>query len=176
MRWSIVLVAALFACNTWGADIEDQVKETLQNLSEYTAFDYLEFNAFQDLRTNVHGTEVTLTGQVVNPALKDEAAKAVLGIDGVTAVLNEIEILPSSASDNAIRTAEYRAIFGDPGLRRYGNPLKPTIHIIVKNGEVRLEGLVAGEGDRETATASAESVPGVTRIDNNLLVEQGLSE
>lgn len=171
---SILLAASVlgFCCATpgraQGPDIREEVQNKLLQLSEYTAFDHL--------GDTVNGSEVTLTGQVVNPAVKDEATKAVQGIDGVTAVLNEIEVLPSSPSDNAIRAAEYRSIYSDPALQRYGNPLDPTIRIIVKNGEVSLEGVVAGQGDKETTTACAESVPGIVRVNNNLMIEQGVSE
>lgn len=166
-----MLVAASFLglCQILSAgDIQAEVQQRLLNLSRYTVFDYL-----GDL---VNGPEVTLVGQVVDPALKDNATKAVQAIPGVTAVLNEIEVLPRSASDDAIRAAEYRVIYSDPELRRYGNPVYPSIRIIVKDGEVSLEGIVASELDRETAYLCANSVAGITKVNQDLLIEQGVSE
>jgi transposase len=51
--------------------------------------------------------------------------------------------------DDRIRMAEYGAIYGDPVLStKYGYRALPSIHIIVKNGNVTLRGVVAGEADK----------------------------
>ena len=47
--------------------------------------------------------------------------------------------------------ATYRAIFGKPGLDRYAMQAVPPIHIIVDNGKVTLEGVVATEADKNQA-------------------------
>ena len=58
---------------------------------------------------------VTLEGEVTQPGfLKDNAEKAVKEVEGVTSVVNNIEILPLSANDDRIRRAVYRAVYGDP--------------------------------------------------------------
>jgi len=48
----------------------------------------------------------------------------------------------------------------------------PPIHVIVKNGHVTLEGVVASEGDKNIAGIQANSVPGVFSVTNNLRIEQ----
>ena len=76
--------------------------------------------------------------------------------------------------DDQIRIAEYRAIYGDPSLStRYGFRAVPSIHIIVKNGHVTLEGVVASEGDKNLINIRAKSVPNVFSVENRLRVEGG---
>jgi hyperosmotically inducible protein len=111
------------------------------------------YGVFDDLGFTVNGGTVTLVGQVTQPVLKDDAGRALKKVEGVTNVVNNIEVLPLSPNDDNIRRGAYRAIYGDPSLStRYGFRALPSIHIIVKNGNVRLEGVVANEMDRNVAT------------------------
>jgi osmotically-inducible protein OsmY len=79
-------------------------------------------------------------------------------------------VLPLSPNDNRIRWQTYRAIYGYPALQRYAQGVIPSIHIIVKNGSVTLEGVVATEADRNVAYLRANSVPGVFSLKNDLRV------
>ena len=144
--------------------IAKQVRHELLMLPYYGVFDDLGFEA--------QGGVVTLVGAVVNPVLKSDAANVVKRIEGVTQVINEIEVLPVSPMDDQIRRAEYRAIYGDPVLStRYGFRSLPPIHIIVKNGNVRLEGVVANQMDRNLVGLRANAVPNVFSVQNGLRVE-----
>ena len=49
----------------------------------------------------------------------------------------------------------------------------PPIHIIVKNGHVALEGVVARAMDKQIAGMQANGVSGVFSVENNLQVEEG---
>ena len=71
-----------------------------------------------------------------------------------------------------IRKAEFREIYGDPALSRYAQGAVPPIHIIVKNGNVTLTGVVATQMDKQIAYLRANSVPGVFSVTNNLRVEE----
>jgi hyperosmotically inducible protein len=131
------------------------------------------YGIFDDLAFRVDDSTVTLLGAVTRPTLKSDAENVVKRIEGVTQVVNNIEVLPLSPMDNRIRIAEYRAIYGDPALAtRYGYRALPSIHILVKNGNVTLVGVVASEGDKNIINARANSVPGVFSVTNNLRVEQ----
>jgi hyperosmotically inducible protein len=121
----------------------------------------------------VDGTTVTLLGQVTRPTLKSDAGNVVKGIEGVSRVENQIQVLPLSSMDDRIRMAEYRAIFGKPGLDRYAMQAVPPIHIIVDNGKVTLEGVVSTEADKNQAGIYANGVSGVFSVNNNLRVEAG---
>jgi hyperosmotically inducible protein len=140
-----------------------EVRHQLLLLPYYTVFDNLAFK--------VDGDRVTLEGQVTNPTLKHDAETAVKSIEGISGVTNNIEVLPPSPMDDQLRRALYRAIYGDPTLSKYGWSSMPSIHIIVKNGRVSLEGVVDSEGDKNVAGLRANSVPNVFEVKNNLVVK-----
>ena len=143
--------------------IAREVRHQLLMLPYYTIFD--------DLAFRVDGSTVTLLGAVTNPVLKSSAENVVKGIEGVTQVNNQIEVLPVSPMDWQIRRAEFRAIYGDPQIGdRYGHQALPSIHIIVKNGHVTLEGVVANQMDKNLINVRANSVPNVFSVENNLQV------
>ncbi len=138
----------------------NQVRHELVMIPWLTVFDNLEYR--------VDGNVVTLTGQVTQPVLKDEAENSVKRIAGVTQVVDRIEVLPPSPFDNGIRRAEYRAIYGFPSLSRYGMGTLPSIRIIVDNGHVMLAGVVDSKADSDTAYIRANQVPGVFSVTNEL--------
>jgi hyperosmotically inducible protein len=130
------------------------------------------YSVFDDLAFNVNGGTVTLLGQVTKPVLKEDAERSIKGVEGVTNVVNNIEVLPLSGIDDQLRRRVYQAIYGDPALStRYGFQTLPSIHIIVKNGNVRLEGVVLNEMDRTMAFMRANGVPGAFHVDNDLKTE-----
>lgn len=125
---------------------------------------------FDNLEYTVNGSEVVLSGQVVQPVLKHDAEKTVAHVEGVTRVVNNVTVLPLSGFDDQIRRAEYRAIFSQPGLARYSMGAVPSIHIIVSNGHVTLTGAVGTQMDYNIARIRALAVPGVFSVTNNLHV------
>ncbi len=147
------------------AHLMQEVRHQLVMLPYYSIFD--------DLAFRVDGSTVTLLGAVVRPTLKSDAENVVKHIEGVTQVNNQIEVLPLSPMDNQIRRAVARAIYGDPAIGdRYGNQALPPIHIIVKNGNVTLEGVVGSEGDKNLINIRANGVPDVFHVQNNLIVQK----
>ena len=143
--------------------LADKVRHELVTLPYYSVFDNLSFH--------VDGSKVTLLGQVHRPNLKNAAERVAAGVEGVTSVENQIEVLPNSFFDNRIRLAVAQAIFSHPVLDRYVLRAVSPIHIIVKNGTVTLEGVVAREMEKEVATLRANGVAGVFSVTNNLHVE-----
>jgi len=133
-------------------------------------------SVFDNLQYSVNGSEVTLGGQVWQPVTKQDAETAVKGIEGVTKVNNNIEVLPLSPMDDQIRRAEYRAIYGAPDLQRYAMGVLPSIHIVVKNGHVTLVGAVDNQMDKNVAEIRAKSVPNVFSVDDNLQVRPTRNE
>lgn len=144
--------------------IQREVRHELATLARYTVFDNIAYR--------VDGTRVTLLGQVTQPVVKDDAGKAVKGIEGVTQVNNQIEVLPLSPMDEQIRRAVFRAIYDSEELNRY--QAVPSIHIIVKNGDVTLVGSVSNEMDKDIANIRANQVPGVFHVTNNLQTNANL--
>jgi hyperosmotically inducible protein len=155
----------------WVAGPESESSIVRQVRHELIMLPY--YGVFDDLGFVLNGATVTLVGQVTQPMLKNDAERVVKRVEGVAAVINNIEVLPLSTFDNQIRHRVYQAIYGDPMLStRYGFRALPSIHIIVKNGHVRLEGVVANEMDRNLAGMRASGVPGTFEVINGLRVEQ----
>ncbi len=127
--------------------------------------------AFDHIAFKLHGYDVILMGQVVQATLKDDAEHAVKDVEGVERVINHIEILPPSSGDDRIRRATYRAIYGYAPLQKYGVGSNRSIHILVKNGHITLEGVVNNQADKNMAGIRANGVPGAFSVTNHLQVE-----
>lgn len=147
------------------AYLKREVRHELMLVPWYSVFDILKFS--------VNGNEVTLMGAVTNPTVKTDAENAVKHMEGVDKVNDQIEVLPPSPMDDQIRRAEYRAIYGQGTLSRYGLGSYQSIHIIVKGGHVTLEGEVDNEADKNAAGIFANGVPGVFSVTNNLVAAGG---
>jgi hyperosmotically inducible protein len=179
---------------TWTQDdalrIVKEVQKKLAGLTDYGVFDWITFG--------FHGKTVVLKGYASRPTLKSSAARVLKGIEGIESVDNQIEVLPNSPNDDRIRAAVYNRIYTQPSLRKYnanqGNLAQAmgpggrsvarmaggitndppsgfhAIHIIVKNGNVTLYGVVNSQMDSEIANVQANSTPGVFSVDNDLIV------
>lgn len=148
--------------------LENEVRHELVMLPWYNIFDNFEFRI-------VNGNHVILSGQVTRPTLKSSSENVVKRIEGVERVTNNIEVLPLSPMDDRIRLAMYRAVYGYGPLQRYALQAVGPIHIIVKNGNVTLAGIVANEMDRNIANIRANGVSGVFSVTNDLRVENANS-
>jgi osmotically-inducible protein OsmY len=161
----------------------EAIRKQLVTLPQYGVFD--------DLHFAIKGSTVILRGEASRPTLKSAAENAVKKIEGVQSVENEIEVLPLSPNDDRIRAAVYRSIYGHPAMTRYTSNRGPqfnsltrrtmgitqdppigwhAIHIIVKNGNVTLKGVVQNSSDAAIAEMRANITPGVFSVDNDLLV------
>jgi len=143
----------------------DKVRKELVTLPHYGVFDNLEYK--------VEGDTVTLYGQVRKAITRYDAEHRVARIEGVDNVINKIEVLPVSGFDDSIRARAYRAVFRSGSLYRYAMGTNPSIHIVVKNGHVTLEGVVSNQMDSQLAYIAARGVPGVFSVTNNLRVGSG---
>jgi hyperosmotically inducible protein len=149
---------------TSSQQISEQVRKELVTLPYYGIFDNLAYR--------VEGNTVILSGQVVRPVTRSDAESRVARIKGVEHVVNNIEVLPPSPFDDSTRVQMYRTLFRQPSLSRYAMGSDQAIHIIVKNGHVTLDGVVANEADRQLAYMTAQTVPGVFSVTNNLQTER----
>jgi hyperosmotically inducible protein len=150
--------------------LKEEIRHQLITLPYYSVFDWLQAEVKP-------GGSVTLTGEVTRPTLKDDAGARVKGLEAVSQVTNNIEVLPLSPMDDDLRIALYRAIFRfDSPLFRYGTQSVPPIHIIVKNGHVTLKGIVLNQGDSQLAYMAAQGIPGVFEVKNELQIEQRVDE
>jgi len=129
------------------------------------------YSVFDNIESRVDGNRVTLTGQVLRNTLKNHAEAAVKNLEGVSAVSNQIEVLPASPSDDDLRTAIYRALFEDNVLKKYAAETVPPIHIMVKDGNVVLVGTVHDDSDRKLAGNLASQVPNSKSLQNHLAIK-----
>jgi osmotically-inducible protein OsmY len=146
------------------ARIKNEVRHELVMLPYLDVFDNLTYR--------VDGNSVTLAGQVTRPTLKSDAERVVKRIPGVNSVDNQIEVLPVSQFDDQLRNSLYRAIYGFAPLYRYSMPVIKPIRIIVKGGNVTLEGVVDTEADKSMANIRANGVHGVFSVTNNLRISE----
>jgi osmotically-inducible protein OsmY len=146
------------------ANLVKEVRHELIMLPYYGVFDWLQFEIVGD-------GDVVLRGQATKPTLKSDAANIVKKIEGVTSVINQIEVLPLSPNDDRIRRAVYRTLFNNNSpLYRYGLGSVPSIHIIVKNGNVTLKGIVDNQSDANLANLRTNSVSGIFSVKNELTI------
>jgi hyperosmotically inducible periplasmic protein len=152
-----------------------------------------QYGVFDDIHFAIKGeSTVILRGEASRPTLKSGCENVAKRIEGVREVVNEIEVLPVSQNDDRIRALTYAYIYGHNWLRRYTNnrggaryisPMRPfigitndppvgwhAIHIIVKNGNIRLVGVVDTSGDLAMAEMQARQVPGAFTVENDLIV------
>ena len=175
MRSKLMVVLALVvlaaSAAVAGAAPPDQQRMMSKVHKELVTLPY--YGVFDNLEYKVEGDTVTLYGQVRNPITRHDAERRVARIEGVNRVINQIEVLPVSGFDDSIRARTYRAVFRSGSLYRYAMGANPSIHIVVKNGRVTLEGVVSNQMDSQLAYMAARGVPGVFSVTNNLRVGSG---
>jgi hyperosmotically inducible protein len=116
---------------------------------------YERFTIFDDVSAAVKDGVVTLTGKVTMPYKKTDIEKRVAKVDGVSQVIDKIEVLPVSLWDDQLRYRIARAIYGNGNFSNQAIMANPPIHVIVENGRVTLTGVVQSEVDRALARSLA---------------------
>jgi osmotically-inducible protein OsmY len=145
------------------SQLSKSVRHKLRMLPYYGVFDNLAYS--------INGSTVTLYGQVVRPTTRSDAEHSVSRIEGVTRVINRIEVLPLSSFDDRVRTQTYRAIANTGGLHRYLLGANPSLHIIVNRGHVTLTGFVGNKMDQQLAYMAASRVFGSFSVTNDLHID-----
>lgn len=170
----LILTAILAStmASSQGAPASDRANDRIARETRHEIITLPYFDVFDNIEFRVDGYNVTLMGQVTRPTLRSDAESAVKGIEGVESVSNQIEVLPLSPNDDRLRVALYRAIYGFSSLQRYALPVIKPIRIIVKNGQLTLEGIVNTEADKNVVKLRANGVHGVFSVTNNLRVEK----
>jgi|SRR5580698_117772 hyperosmotically inducible protein len=126
--------------------------------------------AFNYITASVENGNVTLIGEARTEVAADSALALTARMAGVKDVFNDIRVAPTSIFDDQIRVAAMRAIYRDPVLSRYAiDPARP-IRILVDNGHVSLDGVVATEMDKRVAGLRVNQVFGAFSVKNNLEV------
>jgi len=132
---------------------------------------YAYYSIFDDVMLAADNGRLTVTGAVLQPWRKDELGRILALVPGVTAVDNRLEVLPLSSFDNELRLRVARAIYANPMLSRYGLQVNPPIHIVVRDGNVVLTGVVNSEAEKNVAGIEARSAGLSFGLENRLRVE-----
>jgi hyperosmotically inducible periplasmic protein len=172
--YKLCLFVLAFGLLTAGAANADSVKDRLAGeirhelvtLPYYNVFDWIDGQVLAD-------GKVILSGEVVRPGTRSDAEARVQKIEGVTGVVNKIQVLPLSPSDDRLRLSLYRAIYNyNSPLFRYSTEAIPPIHIVVNNGRAELKGVVATREESQLAYMKARQVPGLFEVRNELRTER----
>ena len=152
-------IGATSVCSLGMNRLEFDVRRQLQMLPFFGPFDHLAFRVD-------HGI-VTLSGQVISPSLRYDAADTLLK-EPVYEVRNEIHVLTVTPAENETRKAVFVALYSDPALSNYAMVPGGAIHIVVEGHRVTLEGEVASKADALRAAQTARAVRGVSAVVNHL--------
>ena len=118
---------------------------------------YPHFTVFDSINASIKDNVVTLTGKVTMGFKRKDLEERVSSIKGIKGINNQIEVLPASQSDEALRNGIANAIYGNSAFANYASQVNPPIHIVVERGRVVLEGVVANNVDRALAYSIASS-------------------
>jgi hyperosmotically inducible protein len=132
---------------------------------------YYAYTIFDNITLEVQGERLAVNGQVTQPYKKQDIGNFLAHVKGVADLENNLEVLPTSEYDDSLRLAIARAIYNDPFFIHYGNQALPPIHIVVKNGNVTLEGVVASALDRAKAETDARLAATFFNFTDNLRIE-----
>jgi hyperosmotically inducible protein len=147
---------------------------TPRQIGEQTRKDivtYYAYTIFDNITLEVQGDRLIVNGQVTQPYKKQDIGNFLAHVNGVAELDNNLEVLPTSEYDDSLRLAIARTIYNDPFFIHYGNQALPPIHIIVKNGNVSLEGVVASQMDRTKAEMDARLAATYFNLTDNLRIE-----
>ena len=128
------------------------------------------YGIFDNLELRAENGVLTVGGQVTDPFKKSDIGNFLAYVKGVSQVQNDLEVLPVSIYDDQLRLAIARAIYNDPFFVHYATTALPSIHIVVKNGNVTLEGVVNSPLDKAKAGNDATFAATYFSLTNNLRV------
>ena len=133
---------------------------------------YYAYGIFDNVVLQAEGNKLIVSGQVTQPFKKQDIGNFLARVQGVAELENNLEVLPASFFDDRLRLAVARAIYDDPFFVHYANQALPPIHIVVKNGNVVLEGVVATPLDRTKAEMAARFAGISFSVVNNLRLDR----
>jgi osmotically-inducible protein OsmY len=116
------------------------------------------------VQATVRLAQVMLTGPVAWPFQAREAEQAIRHIRGVKQVLNHISIEPRGLE----RDVRHRIV---EALHRNASLDGAHIAVMISGSRAVLTGSVANSAQRELAERAATDAPGITEIENEILVE-----
>jgi hyperosmotically inducible periplasmic protein len=176
--WGRALMAAALLASAGVAGAADQNQanvsqgdDAVSRSVRHEVLMYPYYSIWDDISYRVSNGQVELMGAVTQPFKKADIRRLVQKVPGVTAIADEIKVLPLSNFDDRLRLQVAHAIYGDPAMMLYRNQALPPIHIVVENGHVTLTGWVNSDFDKQVAGMRANSSMSLGMVVNNLQVE-----
>jgi hyperosmotically inducible protein len=157
--------------NNINVHAEDVTPRQIVEQARKDILSYPWFSIFDWVTLGIQDDRLTVNGQVTLPSKKQDIGNFLAHVKGVAELDNNLEVLPTSEYDDSLRMAIARAIYNDPYFIHYRDQAFPPIHIVVKNGNVTLEGVVANQIDRAKADADARLAATYFNFTDNLQVE-----
>lgn len=117
----------------------------------------------RNVKALVHNGHITLTGSVDWMFQKTQAESLVRHVPGVVGVLNHIQVLPRAG----VRDIQKRIVHA---LHRSADVNARQVEVTVDGDVAILTGTVGSWLQRESAERAAGSAPGVTRVDNRIMI------
>jgi hyperosmotically inducible protein len=151
---------------------DDVSEQQILNEARKQIVTYPYYGIFDNIVLGAENDRLVVSGQVTQPSKKSDIGRLLARVKGVAAVENNLEVLPNSLFDDRLRVGIARAIYGDPYFIYYADQAIPPIHIIVKNGNVTLEGVVSSPLDRAKAEMAARTTGTSFAVVNNLRLER----
>ena len=172
MRKQVGLFAAALLLCAQGVFAQPAERKDLQVFNDVAKAvnRYERFTIFDDISADVKNGVVTLEGKVTMPYKITDIEKRVSKVDGVSRVINKVEVLPVSPWDDQLRYRIARAIYGNSSFWNYAASANPPIHIIVDHGRVTLTGVVQSDVEKMLAR-SLVTQNGVFSVTNKLQTE-----
>lgn len=137
------------------------VRELLNATQAVTVFDHVTASGADGV--------ITLRGKVTSKAKREQLETEVATVPGVRQVVNRIDVLSSSAADDALRQRIARAIYGHPSFKRYAAMTHPPIRVLVDRRRVTLAGDVQSPVERMIAVSLAEEAAG-SKVEDQLRI------
>jgi len=152
--------ARMYKATGANAKLHERVRHELALMPYLSEFDFISFN--------LAGSTVILTGWTVRQTNRSTAEGVVKNLEGVEAVVNNIDVLPLGSFDMQIRAGVRAALQRQLSRYFWGNG--SDIKIVVKNGNVILLGTVATKADSDLAFIQSNGISGVFKVFNLLQV------
>lgn len=150
---------------------EDTTDRQIVEEARKAVVTYYTYSIFDSVSLSSESNRLVVSGEVTQPYKKEDIGNFLAHLKGVVEVENRLEVLPLSNYDDNLRMAIARAIYNDPYFIHYATQPYPPIHIIVKNGNVTLDGVVGNKLDRIKAENDARFAATFFALANNLRVE-----
>ena len=155
------------------ADIEISEAESDKKLGEEVVGQlrrYTRFTVFDDVNAYVQNGRVALVGWVTEPFKKTELENKLHDVLGIQDFRNEIQVLPTSSSDERLRQVLANKLYRDGSFSDFAMMPIPPVHIIVERSRVILTGIVGSQLLKQKAEVIIRGTPGVLSVENRLVI------